>query len=382
MGLCYSPGTDYTEMRVAIIHDWLNGMRGGERVLEALLELYPSATIYTLFHERGKVSPLIESHAIVTSWLNRIPGIYRYYRNLLPLFPSAVESFDLEKFDLVISSSHAVAKGVRCGNSRHICYCHTPMRYVWDAENDYAFNSVRRLAMSLVRKSLQRWDRETAARVDHFIANSEFVSDRIRKYYGRNADIVYPPIDTSFFKPSGKMRDNFYLAAGAIVPYKRLDVAIEAFNSLGYPLVIAGTGPELKRLRKLAGENIKFLGWVTDEELRRLYQSARALVFPTREDFGMIPVEAQACGCPVIAYAAGGCLETVQDGLSGILFSKQNANEMIRAIRRFETLSWPEDGVRHQVEIFSRESFKTGIRKIVDERQGQKASGGFALQTA
>jgi glycosyltransferase involved in cell wall biosynthesis len=368
-------------MRVAVVHDWLNGMRGGERVLEALLELYPSATVYTLFHERGKVSPLIESRPIVTSWLDRLPGIYRYYRNLLPLFPFAVESWNLEDFDLIISSSHAVSKGVRCGNSRHICYCHTPMRYVWDAERDYGFNPARQLAMSLVRNPLRKWDSKTAARVDHFIANSHFVRERIRKYYRRDADIVYPPIDTGFFRPSSQARDNFYLAAGALVPYKRFDIAIEAFNSLGYPFVIAGTGPELKRLRKVARSNIKFLGWVTDEELRRLYQSARALVFPAREDFGMIPVEAQACGCPVIAYAAGGCLETVQHELSGILFSKQSANEMVRAIRQFETLPWPQDRVRQQVEIFSRESFKARIRKIVDERQGQKTPHDFALQT-
>jgi glycosyltransferase involved in cell wall biosynthesis len=357
-------------------------MRGGERVLEALLELYPSATVYTLFHERGKVSPLIESRPIVTSWLDRIPGIYRYYRNLLPLFPFAVESWNLKDFDLIISSSHAVAKGVRRGNCLHISYCHTPMRYVWDAERDYAFNPVRQLGMALVRNSLRRWDRETAGRVDHFIANSHFVRERIRKYYNREADIVYPPVDTSFFRPSVNTRDKFYLAAGALVPYKRFDVAIEAFNNLGYPLVIAGAGPELKRLRKLARGNVQFFGWVTDEELRRLYQSARALVFPAREDFGMIPVEAQACGCPVIAYAAGGCLETVQHELSGLLFSKQSANEMIRTIRQFETLPWPEDRVRHQVEIFSRESFKTRIREIVDEWQGQQKPRDFALQTA
>ena len=375
-------------MRVAVIHDWLNGMRGGERVLEGLLELCPSATIHTLFHERGTVSPLIESHPIVTSWLDRIPGIYRYYRNLLPLFPFAVQSWDLTGFDLVISSSHAVAKGVRCGNALHICYCHTPMRYLWDAEEDYAFNPVRRAVMAMVRGHLRRWDLETAERVDHFVANSHFVRERIRKYYRRDADVVHPPIDTSFFKPSRGGRDNFYLAAGALVPYKRFDLAIDAFNRLGQRLVIAGTGPEINRLRKMARNNIKFLGGVTDEDLLRLYQSARGLIFPGREDFGMIPVEAQACGCPVIAYAAGGCLETVQDGLSGIFFPEQNVNDLIRAIRKFETLPWPEDHVRHQVEMFSREAFKTRIRKILDEWQGRQDGPGsqhrrdVALQTA
>ena len=357
-------------MRVAVIHDWLNGMRGGERVLEALLELYPSSTIYTLFHERGKVSPHIESHRIVTSWLDRIPGIYKHYRNLLPVFPAAVNSLDVSAFDLVISSSHAVAKGVRSGHAVHICYCHTPMRYLWDAGEDYSFNSVRQSVLAVVRHRLRRWDQKTAAGVDHFIANSSFVRDRIRKYYGRDADIVHPPVDTSFFKPSTNPREDFYLAAGALVPYKRLDLAIEAFNRLGTRLVIAGTGPELNRLRKMARSNISFLGWVTDETLRRLYQSARALVFTAREDFGIVPVEARACGCPVIAFGAGGCLETVRAGLSGIFFAEQNPDSLASAIRTFETVPWPQDRVRNEVEIFSRESFKTRIRKILDERQG------------
>jgi hypothetical protein len=233
-------------MRVAVIHDWLNGMRGGERVLEALLELYPSATIYTLFHERGKLSPLIESHPIVTSWLNRIPGIYRYYRNLLPLFPSAVESFHLEKFDLVISSSHAVAKGVRCGNSRHICYCHTPMRYVWDAENDYAFNPVRQLAMALMRKSLRQWDRETAARVDHFIANSEFVSASANTMSRCRRRLS--PIDTTFSSLRAKYATTSP-CGGRHCPVSgsmsRLGVQQPGLPSCG-----AGIGPELARLCK------------------------------------------------------------------------------------------------------------------------------------
>jgi glycosyltransferase involved in cell wall biosynthesis len=385
MGLWYSPGTDYTEMRVAVIHDWLTGMRGGERVLEVLLELYPSATVHTLFHHRGSVSPQIESHPIVTSWLDRIPGIYRSYRSLLPLFPFAVESWDFSGFDLVISSSHAVAKGVLCGKTPHICYCHTPMRYVWDAEQDYDLSLVRKAGMAMVRSRLRRWDIESAARVDHFIANSKFVRDRIRKYYQRDADIVHPPIDTTFFKPSGRGRDDFYLAAGALVPYKRFDLAIKAFNKLGKHLVIAGAGPELNTLRDMASPNIEFRGWVTDDELRRLYQSARALVFPGREDFGMIPVEAQVCGCPVIAYHGGGSLETVQDGLSGIFFAEQNADHLICAIQKFETLPWSDHRVRHQVEMFSREAFKTRIRKIVDERQdrqGRTKRTAVALQTA
>ena len=277
-------------------------------------KLYPSATIYTLFHERGKLSSaFIESHPIVTSWLNRIPGIYRYYRNLLPLFPSAVESFHLEKFDLVISSSHAVAKGVRCGNSRHICYL------------PYAD------ALCMGRR--KRLCLQPCQAVGHGVGPK--VSSAMGPRNGRSSRSLHcefgirvrphPQILWSrcrrrlssyryhLLQAFGQSTRQLLPCGGRHCPgYKRLDVAIEAFNSLGYPLVIAGIGPELKRLRKLAGSNIKILGWVTDEELRRLYQSARALVFPAREDFGMIPVEAQACGCPVIAYAGGGCLETVK----------------------------------------------------------------------
>src|SRR5215472_13723025 len=189
-------------MRVAIVHDWLNGMRGGEKVLEGLLELAPDAAVYTLMHEPGKVSRFIESRRIETSWLNRIPGIYRHYRNFLPLFPVAIESFDLNSYDLVISSSHSVAKGVRTGKALHICYCHTPMRYVWDAEDDYSFDPIRQIAVRAIRSRMQRWDCESSNRVQHFIANSQFVRERIQTYYGRESTVIYPPVDTIFFQPS------------------------------------------------------------------------------------------------------------------------------------------------------------------------------------
>ena len=371
-------------MKVAIIHDWLNGLRGGEKVLEAILELYPHATIYTLFHERGKVSPFIESHRIVDSWLQSIPGVYRHYRNLLPLFPAAIESWDLREFDLVISSSHAVAKGVRAPGALHICYCHTPMRYVWDAEDDYALGALRRAAFRVVRPRLQRWDCEAAARVDHFIANSRFVRERIREYYGRSAEVVHPPIDTHYFTPPAlNQREDFYLAAGALVSYKRFDIVVQAFNANHRRLVVAGDGPDLQRLRRMATRNIDVRGWVTSEELRRLYRTARGLVFAAREDFGMVAVEAQACGCPVIAYGAGGSLETVQDGVNGILFAEQHPDDVIRAIHRFELQAWPLEQVRFRTETFSRESFKTRIKKFVEERQNQNQERrGLRLQPA
>jgi glycosyltransferase involved in cell wall biosynthesis len=353
-------------MKIAVVHDWLNGMRGGEKVLDALLEVCPTATIYTLFHERGRVSEFIESHRIVTSWLNRVPGIYRYYRNFLPLFPAAIQSLDLSGFDLVISSSHAAAKGIRAGSATHICYCHTPMRYVWDAESDYRFTPVRQLAISAIRSRLRHWDRETASKIDHFIANSRFVQNRIDQYYGRSSEVIYPPVDTHFFSPSSSTkREDFYLAAGALVSNKRLDVVVNAFNKLKRRLVVAGSGPQLKALRKMAGPYVELRGWVTDEELRRLYQSAKALVMAAREDFGITAVEARACGCPVIAFAAGGASETVQDGVNGLFFAKQGVDEIVHAIGRFEAMTWPVEQVQRHVEIFSRESFQHRIRKVI-----------------
>ncbi|MBI4474872.1 MAG: glycosyltransferase [Acidobacteria bacterium] len=370
-------------MRVAITHDWLNGMRGGEKVLEALLELYPEATIFTLFHERGKVSPLIESHQIVASWLDRIPGIYKHYRNLLPLFPSATQSWKVSGFDLVISSSHAVAKGVNAPNALHVCYCHTPMRYVWDAGDDYAMTAAQRMALKLVRSRMQRWDCQAAGRVDFFIANSKFVRERINEYYVRDAEVIHPPIDTRFYTPSiDASRKEFYLSVGALVPYKRFDIVVDAFNTLGKPLIIAGHGPELRRLRNMAKSNVDVRGWVTDEQLRDLYRRARALVFAGREDFGMVSVEAQACGCPVIAFSAGGSSEIVQDGVNGILFTEQHADDLIRAVRRFETMSWSVETVCHRVESFSRESFKAKFARFIEERTKEKRNSAVAAQFA
>ena len=360
-------------MRVAIVHDWLTGMRGGEKVLDSLLEIFPQAVLYTLFHNRGAVSSRIESHPIVTSWLNSVPGINRHYRNLLPLFPSAVEGWNLQGYDLVISSSHAVAKAVRCHGVLHVCYCHTPMRYLWDAEDDYKLSAARRALFGILRSRLRRWDCEAATRVDHFIANSRFVRERIRTYYGRDAEVIEPPIDTDFFTPPRSVdRADFYLAVGALVPYKRFDIVVQAFHRLDRKLVIAGAGPQFKKLRRMAGSNIEMRDWVTDDELRRLYRSARALVFAAREDFGMVAVEAQACGCPVIAYSAGGASEIVRDGVNGVLFADQHPDDLIGAIRRFEAMEWPAEQVRYRVEKFSREAFQTRIRKFIARRIEEK----------
>jgi glycosyltransferase involved in cell wall biosynthesis len=366
-------------MRVALVHDWLNGMRGGEKVLESLLAIFPEATIFTLFHERGKVSPLIESHRIVTSGLDRIPGIYRIYRNLLPLFPRAIESFDFSPYNLVVSSSHAVAKGINPHGAPHICYCHTPMRYIWDAEGDYRMNPLTHTVFRMIRGPLRTWDRESSKRVTQFIANSHFVQERIRRYYERESDIVPPPVDTDFFKVSeSSVREDFYLATGALVPYKRFDLVVRVFNSLGKRLIIAGSGPELKKLRNMASSTIDIRGWVSNQELRRLYRSAKALVYVAREDFGIVGVEAQSCGCPVIANGIGGMAEIVREGVNGLLFAEQRESDVINAIERFEKMKWPPKQVSEGVERFSRGIFEAKIRHIIQPYTRQNPGEPFA----
>jgi glycosyltransferase involved in cell wall biosynthesis len=290
-----------------------------------------------------------------------------------------VESFDLSAYDLVISSSHAVAKGIHPGNTPHICYCHTPMRYIWDAEDDYRMSFATRLVFSSIRQRLRRWDCEASNRVSHFIANSHFVRERIRRYYDRESDVVPPPVDTDFFNLSQThSREDFYLATGALVPYKRFDVVIRAFNKLGRRLVVAGSGPELKKLRNMAASNIDIRGWVSNEELRRLYRTARALVYVAREDFGIVGVEAQSCGCPVIAYSTGGMAEIVRDGVSGLFFKEQHEHDVLEAIERFERYQWPPGQVSQGAERFSRGEFEDRIRRIIKDRlpeiAGQKYS--------
>ena len=248
------------------------------------------------------------------------------------------------------------------------------MRYIWDAEKDYAFGPIQRLAMNALRTRMRRWDCETAAHVDSFIANSQFVSNRIRSYYGRDAEIIHPPVDTAFFAPQAASdhmtRGDFYLAVGALVPYKRFDLIIEAFNLLGRHLVIAGAGPEMKKLQKMAKSTIDFRGNVSNNALRDLYRSAKALIVAAREDFGMSTVEAQSSGCPVIAFAAGGSTEIVHDGINGILFEEQHADDIVRAVQRLEMTAWPAEQVRSRVENFSSETFQNKIRRFIQERAG------------
>ncbi len=357
-------------MKIAIVHDWLTGMRGGEKVLDSICKLYPQADLFTLIHRPGRCTPAIENRQIVASWLSRLPGVERYYRYLLPLMPRAIESLDLQGYDLILSSSHCVAKGVRRPlQALHVCYCHSPMRYAWSQGSAYRqAMGVSGMALGLVRGSLQRWDRRSAAGVDVFLANSRNVADRIRQAYDRPSEVVYPPVDVDFFTPAPVPRESFYLLVGAMAPYKRVDHAIEAFASLpGRELVVIGSGQMASRLRKKAGPNVRFMGYQSDETIRDHYRRCRALLFPGEEDFGIVPVEAMACGCPVIAYRAGGAMETVRDGqdgreggATGVLYSPQTVEGLHKAIERFEQQGavFPAEALSQWAHTFSSARFQ------------------------
>ncbi len=296
--------------RVALVHDWLTGMRGGEKCLEALLAVFPEADIHTLLHIPGSVSQSIEARPIRTSFIGRLPGAARHYRHYLPLFPRAVESLDLAGYDLVVSLSHCVAKGALVPPSAsHVCYCFTPMRYAWDQYHAYLarMNWPTRSGMRLFMGYLRAWDLATAGRPDRYLTISRFVAERIRRCYGREAEVIYPPVETDFFTPSPSPAEGgYYLVVSALVPYKCLDLVVRAAPALPHPVVIAGCGPEEARLRSLARGNVEFTGWLSREELRQTYRDCRAFLFPGEEDFGLTPVEAMACGRPVIGYARGG----------------------------------------------------------------------------
>ena len=356
-------------MKVAIVHYWLVGMRGGEKVLEELCALYPEADIFTLVADTSKLSPALLKHRITTSFLQKMGGV-KHYQKLLPLMPLALESFDLTGYDLVISSEAGPAKGiVPAPDALHICYCHSPMRYVWDLYPQYHAGAgrVARLAMTLTAPWLRSWDVTTAARVDHFIANSQFVADRIGKYYRRDAAVINPPVDTHRFQIAETPGD-FYLCAGQVTPYKKVEIAVEAFSRLGKRLVVAGSGVTPK-MRQSAGSNIEFLGAVDDATLTQLLSQCRALVFPGLEDFGIVPLEALASGRPVIAYGRGGALETVIDGKTGILFGEQTAESLSTAVLRMEQThgNFDPQALRAFAKRFDRQAFRLKLRTFFDQ---------------
>jgi len=383
-------------MRVALVHDWLTGMRGGERVLEALIALYPDSDIFTLVHVPGSVSARIEERPIRVSALDGIPGSARFYRHALPLMPRLIERFDLSGYDLVVSSSHCVAKGaIAPAGVPHVCYCHTPMRYAWDQYDAY-FGADRasapvRLAMRAVAPQLRKWDVASAGRADGIVANSYHVRTRIRNCWGRDSTVVYPPVAVDRFSPA-VAREDFYLVLGALVPYKRIDLTVEAFNRMRRRLVIVGDGPERERLLAAAGPNIEFTGRLSDAEVADLLGRCRALVNAGVEDFGISIVEALAAGAPVIALAEGGAAEILAAGAeaglavastagnappahvpTGILFRPQTAAGLIAAVERFEQSEFDPAVLRQRAVEFGPDRFDKGMRSVVATVTGTAA---------
>ena len=380
-GTLAAPGpapADAGSCRVAVVHDWLTGMRGGEAVLEAILELVPAARLLTLMHIPGSVAPHIESHDPESSFVQHLPLARTRYRQYLPLFPTAIEQFDLDDVDLVISTSHCAAKAVVTpGRTRHLCYCHTPMRYAWDQFDAY-FGPARvgRLKSGLyglALRRLARWDAATADRVDSYVANSHYVAARISRYYNRRADVIEPPVDTSFYSPDGSGPGDYFVVVSALVPYKRVDLAIEACDLAGVALRIVGTGPEAGRLRGRAGSNVEFIEHCSQTELRGLYRGARAFLLPGEEDFGIAPVEAQACGRPVIALARGGACETVAHETTGLLVPEATAGAFAAAIRSLDDHVFDPAQLRRSASRFARARFQERMRASIENLAAEAA---------
>jgi glycosyltransferase involved in cell wall biosynthesis len=360
--------------RVAIAHDWLTVPGGSEQVLTELLEMFPQAEIFTSVYDPAPWPALITERPVHASWLGRLPGATRQYPKLLPLMNGAFRSFDLSGFDLVLSSSHANAKNVRKPpGAIHVCYCHTPMRYAWE-EGFLAGEQVgraTRLLLPPLLARLRRADLAGAAGPDVFVANSAHVAERIRRYYGRDSEIVHPPVDVEHFLGLQRRPGDYYLAFGRVVPYKRVDLAVAACSRLGRALKVAGDGRALQDVRAGAdGAHVEFLGKVSDGERDRLLSGARALLFPGEEDFGIVPVEAQAAGVPVIAYGVGGALETVREGVSGALFAEQSEPSLAEAIERFERMGLEEAAVRDNARSFSRERFRAEMAGVIARAAG------------
>lgn len=362
-------------MKVALVHDWLTNFGGAERVVESFHRLFPEAPIYTVLYDQSRMPESFQSMDIRTSFLQMVPFAKKKHQLLLQFMPLAVEQFDLSNYDLVLSSSTCCAKGIitRAGTC-HISYCNTPMRYAWDFYHEYTGKQglLLRGYVAWQMNRIRQWDCLSANRVDYFLANSRNVARRIKKHYRRDSYVIYPPVDTDFYKPSGNER-NYFLCGGRLVKYKRIDLAVEAFSRLKLPLWVAGDGEEYKSLKKLAGSSIKFLGKVNDSELRSLYQQCRAFVFSGEEDFGIMPLEAQACGRPVIALGKGGVLETVIGGQTGLFFEHQTVDSLVEAVRRYieEEAGFSPQQITAHARSFGKERFKMEIREFVTKKHAE-----------
>jgi glycosyltransferase involved in cell wall biosynthesis len=358
-------------MKVAIVHYWLVGMRGGEKVIEALCDLYPQADIFTHAYLPDMVSEKIRAHKVVPTFINALPKAGKMYKIYLPLMPLALEHLDLRGYDLIISSESGPSKGVLApADAVHVCYCHTPMRYIWNMYHDYRASAGRatRALMPLLAHYLRMWDVSSARRVDSFVANSSAVAARIRRFYGVGAEVIYPPVDVSAFQIAepGQLGD-FFLMAGELVSYKRPDLAVQAFNAMKEKLVVIGGGEMLDQLKRIAGPTVKVLGPQPFSVLKQHYARCRALIFPGEEDFGMVPVEAMASGRPVIAFGCGGALETVVDGETGLFFHEQSVEAISSTLKRFEAFDIDPIKINKHAQNFETRHFLAKFKQHVDD---------------
>ncbi|WP_179379307.1 glycosyltransferase [Jannaschia marina] len=365
--------------RVALVHYWLLGMRGGERVLEEMLRLYPDADVFTHVVDRATLSPLLKEARITETSVARLPGARRHYQKYLGFMPRALEELDLSAYDLVLSSESGPAKGVIARpDATHLCYCHSPMRYIWDHYPTYraTLGRLKRAYFSRLAHRLRLWDVTSAARVDAFVANSRFIAARINRTYGREASVVHPPVDLDRFGPREAGARGYYLFLSELVPYKRADLAVEAFRGLDLPLKVAGSGPDAARLEAMAGPNVELLGRVPDADLPDLYRGARALIFPAEEDFGIVPVEAMACGTPVIALGRGGALDSVKDGVTGLFFHEQTPEALRAAVQDFESrrAQFDAEAIAAHARGFAADRFRRELQDAIDVARAAKAA--------
>ncbi len=358
------------ELRVALVHDYLNQWGGAENVLREISEIFPDAPIFTLLVDYRKIKSELKDKKIIPSFIQNFPFKLKLYREFSFLYPIAIESFDLRNFDLIISSSSGFAHGIiPPPYSIHVSYCHTPLRYAYHFYHQYrkSQRSIPRILKDMLLHYYRIWNSSASKRVDYFIANSRETKRRIELYFGKTAKIIFPPVDTDFFKPSSDKKEDFFLFVGRLRDYKRLDLAISATKELGYRLFVVGEGENLNSLKAKTGEGVNFMGRVSREKLRELYQKAKALIFPGLEDFGIVPLEANACGTPVIAYKGGGALDTVIEGETGIFFEEQNKDALIETILKFEKMKFDKEKMYKNAERFSKKRFKEEFKKFINE---------------
>jgi glycosyltransferase involved in cell wall biosynthesis len=356
--------------KVAIVHDYLVQMGGAERVVELFHRMFPDAPIYTTIADYDRLWPGFRQADIRTSWMQRIPGVLKRFKHYFWLYPLAIQSFDLRDYDLVLSSSSAFAKGARVsGKTLHVCYCHTPMRFAWNFDQYMAASEAglwqKKLAKLLI-PPLRRWDRANTRGVHHLIANSTVVRQRIEKYYQRSASLIHPPVNLSRFRVSKLAPGDYFLVVSRLVSYKRIDLAVEACTRAGKKLLVIGDGPDRRRLEAMAGPTVRFLGRLSDEQIVAYMQHCRALIFPGLEDFGITPLEANACGRPVLAFRGGGALDTVQPGLNGLFFDQQTAEALAEGLEHVAAVSWNPEKIRQHAEKFGEETFVRQMKTLLE----------------